>query len=368
MDSNFGEWYRTVHLEPDDNLLKRRWKGVSNFSSKALTKSKVLGLSRIFYRRKPNDTAFEKEFRTAFLEVDKAFQMQGNDLELAVLAGATLANILKGKDYGLGNIAALATVCPYIQGKGATTTVPDIQKRARAHLVQRSASLRVASRLQWKHIPVPQLDDLLEAISNACKENAITNLEEPLVALLKKLGVATQSVVKGLNQVHRNQLLHREESDALWWMQGRYSRDLEIPLDQVVLPIAGMIAGKELADLVRVVPGPFSARAILHQVLAREGSDAESEFTLSTAINGADREWRERWARSFSNSETIDLCPILFAVKKSLETDDSKSWFAAFKKAMALPASTKIKPIETAMQTYEEGLFIKAYENSSGET
>lgn len=361
MDEKFGEWYRKVNLEPDDNLLKKRWKGVSSFS-KDITKSRILDLARIFYRRTPINAEFEKEFRSGFFKADAAFKMQDNEPELAILAGATLACIFKEKDNTIGDVAALTTVCPCVQGKITSAPLPDILNEAREYLVQRSATLRKTNELQWKCISVPQLDDSIVAISDACKKNAASLLEEPFTILLKKLKEALQNVTQGINQIQHNHLLYREESDMLWWMQGGYSRDLGTPLDQINLPVASLIAGKELADLVRVIPGPFSVKAIFYQMLSREGSDVDGEVALSSVINEADRKWREEWNQRFSKSEAIDLCPILFAVKKSLETNGDKSWPAAFKKVVGLASNVKINTIDIAMQTYEECLFIKSYD------
>jgi len=360
MDTKFGEWYRTAHIEPDDKLLKMRWKGVETFSTN-LTPSRLLDLARLFHTRPPRDTNFQKEFRTSFFQADNAFKMQGNDLELAVLAGATLACVLNGKDSALSDVAAFATVCPCLQGKARTATIPDVQNRARNYLVSRSGSLRASAGKKRKLISVPQIDESLKAISDACNANALTNVSGPLTDFLRKLGMTMQKVIQSTNQIQHDQLLLREESDVLWWMQGRYSLDLKMSMDQIGLAAASIIAGKELAELTKVLPGPFAARAILHQILLREDPDIESEVALSSAVNESDRGWRQKWAQSFAQSEAIDLCPISFAVKTSLEIDSAKGWFAAFKKTTTLGASIKIEPVGIATQVYEESLFIRSF-------
>lgn len=365
MDIQFGEWYRTAHIKPDDQLLKMRWKGVETFSTN-LTPSRLLDLARLFHTRPPRDTNFQKEFRTPFFQADNAFKMQGNDLELAVLAGATLACVFNGKDSALSDVAAFATVCPCLQGKARTATIPDVQNRARNHLVSRSGSLRASAGKKRKRISVPQIDESLKAISDACNANVLTDVSGPLTDFLRKLGMTMHKVIQSTNQIQHDQLLLREESDVLWWMQGRYSRDLEMSMDQIGLAAASIIAGKELAEVIKVLPGPFAARAILHQVLLRDGSDIQKGIALSSAINGSDREWRKEWAQHFAESETIDLCPILFAVKKSLETDNAESWHAPFKNATKLSASLEIEPVGIAAQAYEECLFTRAF-NSMGE-
>lgn len=318
---------------------------------------------RIFYNRTPINAEFEREFRSGFFKADAAFKMQDNKPELATLAGVTLASIFKGKDNAVGDVAALATICPCVQRKITNTLVPDILDEALDYLVKRSTSLRKTDKLQWKCTSIQQLDDSIVAISEACKKNEASGLEEPFTSLLKKLKESLQNFSQGINKIQHNNLLYREESDMLWWMQGGYSRDLNIQLNQIGLPAASLIVGKELADLVRVFPGPFSAKAILYQMLSREGFDVNIETVLSSVINEADRKYREKWDQSFSKSEAIDLCPILFAIKKSLETDGDKNWPAVFKKIIGFSSNVKINIIDIAMQTYEECLFIKSYES-----
>lgn len=362
MDTHFGQWYSTANIDPDDELLKKRWEGIEAFS-KTLAPSSLLELARLFHAKPPGDRDFEKAFRIPFFESDKAFKMQDNDIELAVLAGATLARVLSGKNRDHGVVAAFAIVCPSLQGKTKSATVPDVQNRARDYLASRSASLRTSAAKSRERISVPQIDELLNTISEGLAANTLPTINEPLTKCLQRLGTATQKVIKSVNKIQHDQLLYREESDMLWWVQGQHSRDLEVPIEQIDLAAASLVAGKELADITKVLPGPFSTQAFLHQILLREGSDIQSVVTLTSAINNSDREWRKEWAQHFAESETIDLCPILFAVKKSLETDNPKSWHAPFKNATKLSASLKIEPVALAAQAYEECLFTRAFNN-----
>ena len=363
MDVYFGEYYREAHLEPSDELLKKRWKGIEQFS-KNLTNSKIADLARLFHGRGPKSPNFQSEFRTPFLKADNAFQMKGNDNELAVLAGATLVHILNGKDKCLGDVGAFAILCPGFQGNAKAPVVPDIQEQARKYLEQRSASLRASEVRDATRIPIPAIDQSLQEISEACNTNTIQNLGAPLPKILKEIGTATEEIIEGVSQIQRNQLLYREESDILWWMQGKHSRDLKVPLDQIDLAAASIVAGKELADITKVLPGPFAARGVLYQILLRKDSDICSQVTLSSAISGSSKEWRQKWAQDSENSEILDLCPILFGVNKSLETDNIKGWYSAFKKVTTLSASMKITPVEIAMETYEESLFLKAFNSN----
>jgi hypothetical protein len=218
-----------------------------------------------------------------------------------------------------------------------------------------------------KRIPVPQIDEHIDKITQACKTNSLANVEPPLTEYLRTIGTVVGKVVETANVIQRDQLLYREESDMLWWMSGKHSRDFKVPMAQMQLAEACIVAGKELADLTKVTPGPFAAQAILHTMLQRENSDPNETVALSTAINKTDREWRQAWAESFSDSEGVDLCPILFGVQRSLESQGDSDWHPVFKTVTGLGPSLKVLPTELAVQVYEESLFVRAFDQAVGE-
>jgi len=92
MNKNFSEWYRTANIEPTDEMLQNRWQGVQNYLEKKFDCSDVLNLVRLFFVL-PVDIEFLQGFIVAFNEVDHAFPKK-NKLELSVLAGSTLVEII----------------------------------------------------------------------------------------------------------------------------------------------------------------------------------------------------------------------------------------------------------------------------------
>lgn len=96
MHRNFGEWYRLVALEPDGTKLAKRWAGVKAWAT-ALRRSdkSVLETVRIFHDIPAK--ASRDPFLDVFRREDPAFP-QRNDLELQVLAGASLVECVQTVD------------------------------------------------------------------------------------------------------------------------------------------------------------------------------------------------------------------------------------------------------------------------------
>ena len=88
MHKNFGEWYRLVTLDPDGTKLAKRWAGVTAWVT-ILRKNDadILDTVRIF--RGITSKTSKDAFLATFQKQDPAFP-QRNDLELQVLAGASL--------------------------------------------------------------------------------------------------------------------------------------------------------------------------------------------------------------------------------------------------------------------------------------
>ena len=81
---------------------------------------------------------------------------------------------------------------------------------------------------------------------------------------------------------------------------------------------------------------------------------------FSQVVNNADRQWRAKWASSFSDSPSLDLCPVLFAVNESVRSEQSDAWQAVFKAQTETDTNLKIAALQLAQQVYEECLFVRA--------
>ncbi len=359
MEKHFGDWYRVVGIDADHNKLNKRWKGVESFAGKA-DRACILSLARLFHDLPSAEEVFVEGFATVFQKLDNAFPMQNNALELSLLAGASLSSVLGSGKEQLADVAALAATCPAFRRKREKPPIPEVLDRAWNHLVQRRSSLRDPGPMDVMPIEEPDADAMLKDLDSAFQTNDLSQIGGQVTKSLRTLSTLLVPLVKTVNQLQWQQKLYREDSNVLWWMTGGHSCDLNRPFAKIETAATALLIGKELADLVRVMPGPLAAEAVMDRSLADAGCNRDETITLADAVNKTDRDWREAWVKQVGGFTGVDLCPTTLAVKSSVEIpDDEKTWQTAFRSSTGLVATTSIKPLELAVQVYEECLFVK---------
>lgn len=349
MDRNFGEWYRLVDVESSNSILEDRWKGVEAFSEDIECED-VLELARLLHGIKPRDDGFEDNFRDTFQEIDKTFRMKDNHMELSVLAGASLACIFKERSNRTAILAAYASVCPVFQGKRKSAAVPDITVEARKRLRKWAADNRT------------NLVQETPSIGNLTPLSTALATKDP-VQISPVLGEFVVSLDATVTSIQKRLSFFREDSNILWWLMGEYSRDLDSPIREIGLPAASLVVGKELADLVLELPGPYAAEAVLHKMINYATSGAEEDTKLSETVNCTSREWRTSWLEDLPTNSAFDLCPVLFAVDASLKVKQNTEWYPQFSTAFGVEATLKASPLDIATQAYDESLFFRVAAN-----
>ncbi len=167
MNTNFPEWYRVACVEPRDEQLKARWQGIEAYCKNDFSSYDVLELIRSFCRCFI-DVEFHKEFMNHFYEKDSAFPKK-NNLELSVLAGATLVYIINNFD-GLDNLALLGLVSASFNKR--KIAVPDILGEVKAEFDKRRVAIRnIAQKSTAIKSNIPQNKKLLD-IFEAIKKDA----------------------------------------------------------------------------------------------------------------------------------------------------------------------------------------------------
>jgi hypothetical protein len=321
---DFADWYRIADLEPKVEMLEKRWQGIEEFVE-SLDATNTIELVRIFHKRSVRDRQFIADYRNTFKAIDSTFPMRDNDLELRVLAGSSIVCLLEIGPSNFADAAALGMVCSDCRGLLNETLLPEMVALARAYLFSRSEHLRARGEVPAITVPDLNLENLLEAFRQTCATDGLPNLPEPVVALIEALASAinhhSTSVEKAMSRLSERQRLLQEESDILWWLFGGHSRDLKQPMAALGLPATCLVAAKELADLTTILPGPLPAPAFLGKMIHAATRKLPSSMTIQEAVNASPREWRNQWFRKDDMEHIADLCPILLAILKSLETD-----------------------------------------------
>ena len=185
-------------------------------------------------------------------------------------------------------------------------------------------------------------------------------LHGPLLDVLQPLLNAVSCVTDWARRVGQIEDLRQEETDVLWWLFGETSRDLAVPFRELKPPSACIIGAKELADLTRVLPGPYGTEAFMHKMLSLAHLDLEASVSLSDATLACPEEWQNQFIAVQRLDLVIDLCPVHLAAQKCVESGGKKTaWHAPFQTCSGLKGTRKFYPGALALQAYRERLFVR---------
>jgi len=309
-------WLRGAGIEPNVETLPKHLKVIDEYLPEP---DEIISFARLFYGfGSQADKSFDK-FGTSLQDADPSFLMQDHRQELAVFAGATLIALIERDQYEqLSELAALCLVCGAAQGVRTAIPVPDMAKIAARYIENRTGK-----------------------------------------RALRPVGAVEEDNEPRLGKLERELALVSEETNMLWWLVSEYSRDRNRSWKEVGLLPAAIIAGKELADLTRVIPGPVAAAAFLDRIV-RVPASAKSpkSIAIMTAVDKTPREWREQY--TFNATASLeDLAPISKAIRLSLTVSQGDDWSPVFEKGTALAASSEMPPNALAYQIFMEGLMLR---------
>ncbi len=367
MHDRFADWYRLttpgIDAAHPPELLERRWKGVEAACAE-LAPGEEFGLVRLFLHPPQPAAPYMAKFRGAFKKADPGFFSQGNELEVAVLAGVAILHRMGTSPWPAGDRAGLAVLCE--NGVHSTRSPhwagPLIAEVDRSY-AERCVSLRAPVTVTPGEFGTKTLqanfDAFAASLPAADWSQAQAAGSKALTALVEALSTYANATAAALRALEFEQQLRLEETSILWWMTGEYSRDLDRRLAEIKLPVAALVAGKELADLV-TLPGPLLAKSFLDRALSscgtRGGQHKPAE--LKAVVNAAPEEWRKAIAAAKGFDRVKDLCPVLGAVAQSLAIDGADEWPPLYRKAYQREATLQLSGPELALQAYREWLLV----------
>lgn len=354
MHKDFADWYRGVSLEPQADVLEKRWAAVEKLIP-TVDKARGLDLARLFLGLQPKAADFTTWFTDAFKAEDAAFPMKGNAAELRVLAGAVCIGGIDGEDSDLdvSITVALALVAGSYMGKRRGLALKDVLTAAQQFLVRRSSM----SRSKLGDDQVSSLRKAIKAAKQMCKgANTLGYMEQQFGSFADEVGGSIEALAEA-------NIVLQEETNILWWLLGGHSHDLRKPFGSIDAGCVAIIAPKELADRVLVLPGPGSVQAFLAQALQQ--SDKPRELSLAEAIEKTPKAWRQTHFGDNGRLDLIlDLCPSLLMMRKSLEGSKRDQWSSQAAKSAAIPIKDKLSPVELSLQMFKENLLLRAFGNA----
>lgn len=363
MHTNFADWYRVASIDPEKIPLALRWKGVQAFAND-VDRETALDVVRILFNKQPKNNSFGEVLRKPFKNIDDAFPMRGNDLEMEVLSCAIITHLLESAKNEIADVLALAVICADFQGFRKRPILSEVIDLSDAFLYSRSNKLRTKLRPPKVTASTSTLTDLISEVKDATPATipaSITTITPVLEEIQRLTGILVRSTNTALGELSKQLRLQQEESNILWWLFAEHSRDRKVRMSELGHPAASIIAGKELADLTLTMPGPVAAEAFLDRMLQPlTKSRKSSKTSIREAIAAPKLEdWKVQELKNINLTNIDDLCTVHYALQQSIEVDDA-GWVSAFENRSGITADTIISLLGLAMQVYREGLLIKA--------
>jgi hypothetical protein len=308
MEELYG-WLKDAGIEePNVETLPKHSKVIDDYEPDP---KELIAFARVFFGFDSDGDPSLEKFGTALQTADPTFRREKHKQELSIFAGAELVSVIQKHDGGeVPDLAALCLVCGGAQGVRTGITVPKLVTIAARYIESRTSR---------------------RGRSQDGKPDESQQLEE----------------------IERELTLVGEESSMLWWLVSECSRDQNEPWKTVKLLASSIIAGKELADLTRVVPGPVAAPAFLDRILRLSNSGKTLKpVSIKEALEKTPRDWRELY--TVVPVGLAQLCPISSAIKLSLTVSEGEDWSPVFRKGTALEPESKMPPTGLAYQTFLE--------------
>lgn len=357
MQDEFPDWLRVANINIDSEYVKKRWAGTDAFLKSAST-DLVLDLVRLALGVPAADEVNVDRFRACFRKADHAFPSRNNDTEMRALACAALLTAMADGGDDVTDAAALGVVSGDCRGLGAPPPVPALVERAAAYLAQRAVEVRTRTGPTVPAFPADKLGALIERAKAQAGQDDTQPFVDSVVATFEYLHGALDGAMGSLREaiaaIESRQAAQDEEANIAWWVVGGWSKDQNVPMANLALPEACLVAAKELADLTVLLPGPVAAEAYLYRMLPPVATGSSSRATIREAVNAIPRDWRTSCLGHQDWNVLVGIAPVLMAMHASLTTDGSDDWLPVYRKTSRIEPDTPMSPLDLAMQTYHE--------------
>lgn len=294
------------------------------------------------------DQAFLDRLVELVRKDDPSFSIVTDEREARVIATGFLAAMIERGDVE----ACLCLLCGSVAGKRTGEFQPELREIARRRLIELAVNERTTDKI--KAGKGFSAKGVLAAVEAWKPTQDVEKLGAALKATTSDLEAVSTAEMKVLGQV--NDALHaqltfaREEIELLWWHVGGYSTTVEKPYADFPPLAVPVLAGLELAKLVRTRLGPASIAALL-QLRLRSVGDLKP-VTLHSALAAT----KAAVPLQIGKLEKLEaLCPILTSLAAQSD-DGSKS---LLKQNYGVGATATFERIDIAMQAFREWTLLR---------
>jgi len=207
MHVNFADWYSICTTGTETNLiaelLTSRWQGIEKLAEAPET----LQLVRATLQRPSADGEYIGTFRGAFKEADVAFRMSGNELELSVLAGSVLSEVLHREAPGADQ-GSLGLLCAVGIGVHRPHWVAPFIHNAETYLDRRLRTLRKQGEVAVQTFSPKDFKPHVDTFVARLAENQPAQTAEAAEALFEVLANSLSTITEAA----ANELAEGEDS------------------------------------------------------------------------------------------------------------------------------------------------------------
>jgi len=261
MEKNIGTWYAQANIACTSDILDKRKKSIKTYIEESVDWDFIKSIIKLFMKGKDNkQDKFNESFADIFIKDDSAFSYE-KDKEIQLLAGIMLKEILKDNDK-YNTIIELSCIClknyydPPIDGifnnieKGFYNSLKQLRENEDNEYTKSNFGKSLQSMLKENpSLPQPNINDEVAKQLESLKQNIL-------------------NIFSDFQKMQKINNLKSEDSEVLWWMIGEWSYDLNKPFKEIDDNFIPILIGKEMADKVNVLPGPFAAKAVINKILS----------------------------------------------------------------------------------------------------
>jgi hypothetical protein len=348
---NFSDAYRTLQPAATRELVAAREASHVELAKAIKYTTQVLDLCRLAYCMSiPAQSEFSFSFEAEVRKTDPQFSLTHDRAEAGRIAAILLTQRLKQGQTG----DAIAVLATSFCGHRASVDEDALPRLALDCLVRSARSRRYAATSpDLVYVKQPDRSALMTKMEQSFDHTTVKAVVE---ALAKDDYTAGESLAKAASAALKslfdeNQRL-AEEVDLLWWHIGDWSECLERPLAE--LPSVGrcLIAGADLAALIRILPGPYGAPGLLRRAL---GQVADQSVTLQEVIEALEP---GDLKLAYSDHGGMDILPIHTAARLYAELGCG-TWCSSFNKICGVGHDAPLTPYKLALQAFWERSLVK---------
>lgn len=351
MKEKFCEWYRNVCIDPTHEQLQNRWDSLQEYYES--NDIDIMELVKLFFEL-PVEEQFKAEFIKPHFNKDMTFQ-RDNKREISLLAGTALMELLEDEVDVNKIILAIMCIAPFKQDVVISEVLDIVSEK----LDDITSGIRSEKNTEQGKLAISDkgIANLAKNLETGSWSNESTiNFSKILSQIANNFNILQSNQEK----LQQSLAIYREDSDILSWLFGEWSNDLDKQLSKKINQSQiSLVLGKELADLVKQIPGPYSAKAFLKKMLGHCKPD-KNNITLLEIVDTLDEGWKKRLLDDYSIIKDGVNTPILLAVSKSQEVNDPNVWKHAYQKLTQINAEEVESDLLTwAYQIYLECLLVK---------